>query len=121
MKIRLHEIELGTSDPKQCKDFYTSVLGLEASVNQEQLTVFDSGTGGLDFNTSTHLPSKAVLTSFLTDNLEYVIDRLNKLGVQFEGPKQSHLGMKSIEFRDPDGYAIKVNQPTDESPTWLKV
>ena len=121
MKIRLHEIELGTADPKQSKEFYTSVLGLEASVNQEQLTVFDSGTGGLDFNTSTHLPGKAILTSFLTDDLENVIDRLNKMGVEFEGPKQSHLGMKCIEFRDPDGNAIRVNQPTDESPSWLKV
>lgn len=29
--------------------------------------------------------------------------------------------MVSIEFNDPDGYLIRVNQPTEESPTWLKV
>jgi hypothetical protein len=29
--------------------------------------------------------------------------------------------MITIEFNDPDGYLIKVNQPTDESPDWLTV
>lgn len=35
--------------------------------------------------------------------------------------KKSHFGMITIEFNDPDGYLIKVNQPKDESPDWLIV
>ena len=121
MKIRLQEIELGVSDPDKSKLFYNSILGLDTSVDQEGLKVFNSGVAGVDFNTSTHFPSKKTMTSFLTDNLQNVIDRLSANGIVFSGPRESHLGMTTIEFNDPDGYLIRVNQPTKESPAWLKV
>jgi catechol 2,3-dioxygenase-like lactoylglutathione lyase family enzyme len=75
----------------------------------------------MDFNISTHLPSEVFGTSFLTENLETVIDRLNAQGLPFDGPKNAHPGMTTIEFRAPDGYLIKVNQPGDGSPSWLTV
>lgn len=121
MKIRLQEIELGATDPEKSKEFYSLTLGLETSVDQEELKVFNSGVPGIDFDVSTHFPSKTVVTSFLTDNLQNVIDRLSANGIPFSGPRKSHLGMITIEFTDPDGYVIKVNQPTEESPVWLKV
>ncbi|MFT3947822.1 MAG: VOC family protein [Agriterribacter sp.] len=121
MKIRIQEIELGVSDPGKSKLFYNSILGLDTSVDQEALKVFNSGVAGVDFNTSTHFPSKTTMTSFLTDNLQNVIDRLSANGIVFRGPHESHLGMTTIEFNDPDGYLIRVNQPTEKSPTWLKV
>ncbi len=121
MKIRLQEIELGANDPNKSKLFYNSILGLETSVDKEGLKVFNSGVAGIDFNISTHLPSKTTVTSFLTDNLQNVIDRLSANNIAFSGPKKSHLGMTTIEFTDPDGYLIKVNEPTAESPSWLKV
>lgn len=121
MKIRLHEIELGTSDPAKSKSFYNTILGLENSVDQATLNVFQSGVGGIDFNTSTHLSPTTAVVSFLTDNLPEVIERLSANGISFSEPKKSHLGMTSIEFSDPDGHLIRVNQPTEDSPTWLKV
>ena len=121
MKIRLHEIELGIQDPAISQDFYSSILGLDTNIDQENLKVFKTGVEGIDFNTSTHLPSKVFVTSFLTDNLQSVIERLNASGVSFDGPKKSHLGMTAIEFKDPDGYLIRVNQPGDASPLWLTV
>lgn len=121
MKIRLQEIEFGTKDQDKSKLFYSSILGLDTSVDQIGLNVFNSGIKGVDFNTSTHFPSKTIVTSFLTDSLQNVIDRLSANGIVFSGPKKSHLGMTTIEFTDPDGYLIRVNQPTEESPTWLKV
>ena len=121
MKIRLQEIELGVSDPNKSKLFYNSLLGLQTSVDQEGLKVFDSGVAGIDFNTSRHLPPKIIVTSFLTDDLQNVIDRLTANGVAYSEPKKSHLGMTTIEFSDPDGHLIKVNQPSEESPSWLKV
>jgi predicted enzyme related to lactoylglutathione lyase len=121
MKIRLQEIEFGANDPNESKLFYNSILGLETSVDQEGLKVFNSGVAGIDFNTSTHFPSKMTVTSFLTDNLQKIIDKLSANDIKFSGPKKSHLGMMTIEFNDPDGYLIKVNQPTEESPAWLKV
>lgn len=121
MKIRLQEIELGTQDPTVSKDFYKSILGLDTVVDQKHLKVFNSGATGMDFNTSTHLPVKVMVTSFLTDDLQTVIERLTTNGISFDGPQISHLGMTTIEFKDPDGYLIRVNQPSDLSPSWLTV
>lgn len=121
MKIRIQEIELGTNDPGKSKLFYSSILGLETTVDQSGLKVFNSGVTGVDFNTSTHFPYNTTVTSFLTDDLQTVIDNLSSKGIVFSGPKKSHLGMTTIEFNDPDGHLIRVNQPTKESPVWLKV
>lgn len=121
MKIRLHEIEFGVSDPGKSKLFYESVLGLETSLVQDELKVFKSGTDRLDFNISTHLTSGKVVTSFLTDNLQEVIEQLKGKGIEFNGPMSSHLGMLTIEFEDGDGHLLRVNQPTEQSPSWLKV
>ena len=121
MKIRLQEIEFGTQDPDVSKGFYNSILGLDTVIDQDNLKVFKSGIAGIDFNTSTHLPTKVMVTSFLTDDLQTVIDRLTANGISFNGPKKSHLGMMTIEFEDPDGWLIKVNQPGDTSPSWLKI
>lgn len=121
MKIRLQEIELGTNDPDKSKLFYSTILGLETAVDQAELKVFNSGVTGIDFNTSTHFPNKTSVISFLTDNLQEVIERLSANGIVFKGPQNSHLGMTTIEFNDPDGYLIRINQATDESPIWLKL
>lgn len=121
MKIRLQEIELGTQNPEISKVFYNSILGLETVVDHENLKVFKSGIPGIDFNTSTHMPIKVVVTSFLTDDLQAVIERLTTSGISFDGPKKSHLGMTTVEFKDPDGYLIRVNQPGDASPSSLTV
>lgn len=121
MKIRLQEIELSANDPDKSKRFYNSILGLNTSVDKEDLKVFDSGVTGVDFNASTHFPSKTIMISFLTDDLQNVMDKLSANGFAFKGPHESHLGMTAIEFNDPDGYLIRVNQPTTESPAWLKV
>jgi len=121
MKIRLQEIELGSNDPEKSKLFYTSILGLKTSVDKEGLKVFKSGSEGIDFNVSTHLPSKTMSISFLTDDLQNIIEVLSAHNIAFDGPKKSHLGMMTIEFNDPDGYLIKINQSTEESPKWLKI
>lgn len=121
MKIRLQEIELGTQDPGISKDFYNSILGLVTTIDNENLKVFKTGVEGIDFNVASHLPAKVMVTSFLTDNLQTVIERLDAGGISFDGPKRSHLGMTTIEFKDPDGYLIRVNQPGDTSPGWLTV
>jgi catechol 2,3-dioxygenase-like lactoylglutathione lyase family enzyme len=107
MKLTLHEIEFGTANPSASKAFYNSILNLDTVVDQDNLKVFNAG---IDFNTSTHLPPKVVMISFLTDDLQAVIERLTVNGISFDGPKPSHLGMTTIEFKDPDGYLVRVNQ-----------
>lgn len=121
MIIRLQEIELGAINPDQSKALYAGILGLGLSVDQPGLKVFKSGVDGVDFNASTLLPPKTTLISFLTDNLPEMMEVLRFRGVQFIGPRASHLGMETIEFMDPDGQLIRVNQPTEASPSWLKI
>lgn len=121
MKIRLQEIELGAKNLADSKKFYTSILGLNTAVDQNNLNVFESGIEGLDFNTSTHYTPGITVISFLTDDLQEIMERLKANSILFDGPKKSHLGMTTIEFNDPDGYLIRVNRATKESPDRLKV
>lgn len=121
MRLRLHEIELGTSNTEQSSKFYQQVLQLDVQVQNPQLNVFNAGTDGLDFNTSAHLPPGTTCISFLTGNLTQHIERLKQLQVPFEGPQAAHLGMQCIQFQDPDGNLVKINAPTEASPEWLKV
>jgi catechol-2,3-dioxygenase len=120
MQLILHEIELGTSSPEASKAFYHSVLGLPIAIDQEQLKVFQPTTNGLDFNFSTHLPSKVVRLSFLTNDLNAVMAHLTQQGKYFTGPMPSHLEMTSIQLEDPNGYSVKINMPSERSPQWLK-
>lgn len=120
MKIKLQEVELGTANPDISKGFYQSILGLQTTVDEENLKVFSAGIEKFDFNISTHFPPGAVAISFITDNLQEVMTRLSAAGVHFDGPKPSHLRMETISFRDTDGYTIKVNEAGSDSPAWLK-
>jgi catechol-2,3-dioxygenase len=121
MKIRLHEIEFGAGNTDKSKGFYQAILGMEPVIDQDQLKVFNSGVAGVDFNISESQPVNSVTASFLTTDLQKIIDRLQLTGVFFEGPSASTFGMLSISLQDPDGNCIKINQPTAESPSWLKV
>jgi hypothetical protein len=120
MKIRLHEIELGSANPGEDKKLFTDILGLRLSLEQEHLKVIDPGIPGLDLNFSTHLASGNVAISFLCDDLESVITILKQQNIPFFGPEKSHLGMLSIRF-EQHGYTIKINTRTSESPDWLQL
>ena len=120
MNIRLHEIEFGCADAKKTGEFYQAALGLSIQVDQPGLKVFNAGINGLDLNASIHLPSGNTMISFITDNLEEVMDKLMSLNILYDGPRDTHLGMLSISFNDPDGNLIKVNCPGEHSPEWLK-
>ncbi|RYG20963.1 MAG: hypothetical protein EOO07_03860 [Chitinophagaceae bacterium] len=120
MNIRLQEIEFGAVDVEKTKKFYETILGFKTAVDQENLTVFPLEAQRIDYNISTHLPAQKNCISFLTDNLDEVIQKLTENAVSFEGPSPSHLGMVSIALNDPNGNRIKINQATESSPTWLK-
>ena len=109
MNIRLHEIEPGTTDVQKSKSFYQSILNLKPQVEIEGLNVFNSGTPGLDLNTSNHFLQGNVAISFIVDDLAAIEQNLKAAGISYEGPAPSHLGINAIQFKDPDGYLIKVN------------
>lgn len=119
MKLRLHEIELGTEDVEGSSFFYQEMLGASPRLEQKGLVVLNAGIDGFDFNFSTHLSPGRVMLSFLTDDLAAVEKRLQGAGVAYEGPAEGHLGMVSISFQDGNGYFVKVNMPGKDSPSWL--
>ena len=119
MKIRLHEIELFSKDPKASQQFYRDVLGLEVNHQMDGLNVFDSGWPGIDFDTSIHNKSKARL-GFVVDSLGEFLNSVKGKNVKLAGPTKSHLGMNVVQLEDPDGNIIEVQEFTDETPGFLK-
>ncbi|RYZ27499.1 MAG: VOC family protein [Chitinophagaceae bacterium] len=119
MRLKLHEIELGTENVDITTHFFQAVLGLVPSLKQEGLTVFDAGLKGLDFNVSNHLSAGNIVLSFFTDDLAAVEEQLTKIGISIQGPSPSHLGMTSIQFHSPEGFCIKINAAGSESPDRL--
>ena len=93
MHIRLHEIEMGAASATASTTFLSSILGLPVKLQENTLTVFDSGIKGLDLNVSDHLSAGTTRISFLTDDLQGFVQRLKEQAVTYEGPYESHLGM----------------------------
>jgi len=119
LTMRLHEIELAAKDPEASKRFYHELLGLPVRVDQPSLKVFDSGIGGLDFNTSIHNPG-CVRVAFLVNDLDQTIAALRAKGVHVLEPFDAHLGMRGIRLEDPDGNLVIIHAPTERSPEWLR-
>lgn len=120
MKIKLLEIEFGSKDLESSNNFYQRIFDSKPAIDQSNLKVFNLKANQIDFNISKHFNSAEICTTFLTDNLEEMMANLRQTKIEFNGPTPSHLGMISIDFRDPDGHLLKVNQATSESPDWLK-
>lgn len=118
--MRLHEIELGANNPTGISEMLASALGLPVKLSENTLTVFDTGNQGVDFNVANHLPDGTVRISFITDDLQAVVNRFKDQQISFEGPYESHLSMMAIKFVTPNGIHIVINTPTDSSPEWLK-
>ena len=119
MKLKLHEIELYTKDPEASKQFYHEILGLPMNVDIKGLKVFHPGWDGLDFDTSVHFPGE-VSISFLVADLDKFVEELRAKGIEVEEPGPAHLEMRSVDLRDPDGYRISIQSPTEASEDWLK-
>jgi len=119
MRIKLHEVELNTGKSRESREFYEKKLGLKLNLDEDKgLNVFDSGWPGLDFNTSVHRPGKTII-SFITDDLPAYVTRLRESGIPVSDPKESHLGLLSVSFEDPDGHLIVVQGLTEKCPPWL--
>ena len=78
-----------------------------------------AGYRDLDVDASIHFPGQ-VLISFLVEDLDKFIVELRSKGVKVDEPKNTHLGMRSILLRDPDGYIVAIQEATADSPEWLK-
>ncbi|HEX8333932.1 MAG TPA: VOC family protein [Segetibacter sp.] len=116
----LHEIELSVTDIEKSKSFYNDLLGLPIYIDKENLVVFSSIPKRLDINISQHFQQKTSL-SFLTKDLNTLIDKLNKQKFKYSGPHGTHLGMQEIVLEDPDKNRVAIHSPGGSSPEWLKL
>ena len=118
--MKLHEIEVYAKDHVASRQFYRDVLGLRLGHEKDPgLMVFDAGWPGLDFDVSEHMPGE-VSVSFLVTDVDKFASNLREKGVSFDGPADTHLGMRAISLHDPDGLRIEIQSPTVKSPDWLK-
>jgi catechol 2,3-dioxygenase-like lactoylglutathione lyase family enzyme len=119
IRLKLFEIELHSKNPDKTKKFYNETLGLPIKQDINGLKIFDPGIPDIDFDFSQHYTQKTSF-SFLVNDINKCREELISKGLKIPEPIDSHLGMKSIRFEDPDGNLIIINSPTEKSPQWLK-
>lgn len=96
-------------DLAKAKEFYSQVLGLEVTEDQEMGMGFlhlHLATGGevMIYPKDDHVPATFTVLNFPVDNLEEAVDKLTEKGIRFENYDQEP--MKTDEkgiARDEDG------------------
>jgi glyoxylase I family protein len=132
MKIKLHHVNLCTSDVATMTQFYRDVLDLEGEPALESTRVVSQGYAGkvgfvTDGDTQIHLAEKdfgvAFRTghainplerghiAFRTDDIEAFTQRLKDKGIAFSDYGAWAMnGWEQIFFHDPEGNIIEVHQ-----------
>jgi lactoylglutathione lyase len=102
-------------------EFYEQILGFDRVIDIELAKVFrvhdGSHVGLVDGNVGylKYEESKPVMLSWFSDDIERWHQYLKEKGVEIEQApeKQGYLEMKTLLFRDPEGYLLEILQ-------WLK-
>ena len=108
-------------DLERATEFYDKIMGFEKVIDIPLAKVFkvhgDSHVGLVDGHTGylKFKEDKPVMLSWFSDDIDGWYKHLLENGVEVEQPpeKQSYLEMKTMLFRDPEGYLLEVLQ-------WLK-
>lgn len=132
MKIKLHHVNLCTSDVPGMTEFYRNVLDLENEPEMESTRVTSQGYPGkvgfvTDGATQIHLAEKDLGVAFRTghainplerghiafrtDDIEAFKSRLREKGIPFSDYGGWAMnGWEQIFFHDPEGNVIEVHQ-----------
>jgi len=109
-------------DIKKAKQFYSEKLGLNVSERPEGLSIDFAGGGNLFiYPKPNHKPATFTVLNFPVDNIDDTVDKLTKLGVQFEhydgelrtdkkGIARGDRGPLIAWFKDPAGNFLSVLQ-----------
>ena len=108
-------------DLERATEFYEDIMGFEKVIDIPLAKVFrvhgDSHVGLVDGHTGylRYGESKPVMLSWFSDDIDAWHRHLKAKGMEIEQPpeKQSYLEMRTMLFRDPEGYLLEVMQ-------WLK-
>ena len=105
-------------DLQKAVDFYENVMGFEKVIDIPLAKVFkvhgnshvgltDGHEGYLKFK-----KDKPVMLSWFSDDIDGWHTKLKEKGVEIEQPptEMSYLEMKTMFFRDPEGYLLEILQ-----------
>lgn len=133
MKLKLHHVNLCTSNVAQMDDFYRTVMDLatEPGLNENRTVARDGYTGkvsflsdgttqfhlaekdfGAAFRTKTSLnPLERGHIAFRTDDIDAFKKRLEARGIPYaDYGAWAMKGWQQIFFYDPDGNVVEVHQ-----------
>ena len=104
------------NDLKAAAEFYGGVMGFEKVIDVEFAKVYrvydSTHVGIVDGNLGSIKASedKPVMISFIVDDIESWHSYLKEKGIDvFQPPKEaSYLRMKTMLFRDPEGYVLEI-------------
>jgi len=108
-------------DVERATEFYEETMSFDKVIDIPLAKVFrvhgDSHVGLVDGHTGylKNDKTKPVMLSWFSDDIDHWHQHLKDKGVEIEQPpeKQSYLEMRTMLFRDPEGYLLEVMQ-------WLK-
>jgi predicted enzyme related to lactoylglutathione lyase len=110
-------------DIGKAKRFYKEVLGIEVSGSpkmKELLNLHIKGSNKVMlYSKSNHVPATFTVLNFPVDDVEMIVEELNRKGVRFEIYNEKNLktdnrgilsagGMKIAWFKDPAGNILSV-------------
>ncbi len=124
--LGIHHVTAISRDPQENLNFYTGILGLrlvKISVNQDDPTAYhffyadEQGTPGTDItffiypNASKGVTGagqvKEVSLNIPSESIDYWLQRLQRYGVRFRGPRRTDDGL-AIDLEDPDGLNLRL-------------
>lgn len=117
----VQRISIPVSDQDAAKEFYTSKLGFEATMDmpvpmgENARWIEVAPTNGPSLILTTWLPMEAGSVSGImlqTKDVEKSAAALSKDGVKVEGPNETPWG-KQATFSDPDGNEFVLVEPTE--------
>jgi catechol 2,3-dioxygenase-like lactoylglutathione lyase family enzyme len=113
---------IGVKNLEKSKEFYERTLGLTKVMENDEVLTFKSGASTLFvYRTPYAGTNKATAVTFVTEELDDVVQVLKGRGVTFEHydlPKMTRQGdihvagpMRTAWFKDPDGNIFSVVTP----------
>jgi len=139
MKIRLHHVNLCSTDVPAMDEFYRAVLGLEPEpgLDEARVTTANGYSGSVAFvidgTTQLHLaerdlgvgfrtghainPLERGHIAFRTDDIEAFKRRLRERGIPFSDYGAWAMGgWEQVFFHDPEGNVVEVHQDRSAEP-----
>ena len=114
--LRLMEVLLYTGDMKRMRSFYERQIGLRQDTAGAQWTSYPTRGALLALRPVSEGRDPHAEITFASEDLEGALRGLAERGVKMTGQIQMHGWGRLARFRDPEGNALAVAQPTQPIP-----